>query len=97
MYVVNNEICFVGLKYYALQWNSDTGLMAYPWIIGHVITLQELPKYWSNVKLMLPDINLAMSSTQRSWIDVFALPGKLNIAVTESDLDRKDRKMSTTF
>ena len=31
------------------------------------------------------------------WIDVFASPEKINMAVTESDLDPKVRKMSITF
>ena len=35
---------------------------------------------------------LAVSSSPRPWIDVFALPEKFNIAVTESDLDPKVRK-----
>ena len=40
---------------------------------------------------------LAVSSSSRPWIDVFALPGKFNMAVTESDLEPKVRKMSITF
>ena len=40
---------------------------------------------------------LAVSSSPRPWIDVFALPEKSNIAVTESDLDPMVRKMSITF
>ena len=41
--------------------------------------------------------NLAVSSTSRPWIDVFALPEKFNMAATESDLDPKVRKMTITF
>ena len=40
---------------------------------------------------------LAVSSSLRPWIDVFALPEKLNMAVTESNADPKVRKMSITF
>ena len=42
-------------------------------------------------------LKLAVSSSPRPWIDVFALPEKSNIAVTESDPDPKVRKMSITF
>ena len=41
--------------------------------------------------------SLAVSSSPRPWIDVFALPEKFNMAVTESDLDPKVRKISITF
>ena len=40
---------------------------------------------------------IAVSSSLRLWMDVFALPEKSNMAVTESDLDSKVRKMSITF
>ena len=40
---------------------------------------------------------LAVSSSPRPWMDVYALPEKSNMAVTESDLDSKVRKMSITF
>ena len=40
---------------------------------------------------------LAVLSSPGPWIDVFALPEKINMAVTESDLDPKVRKMSITF
>ena len=40
---------------------------------------------------------LAVSSSPGPWIDVFALPDKFNLAVTESDLDPQVRKMSITF
>ena len=33
----------------------------------------------------------------RPWIGVFVLPEKINMAVTERDLDPKVRKMSITF
>ena len=39
----------------------------------------------------------AVSSSPRPWMDVFALPEKSNMAVTESDPDPKVRKMSITF
>ena len=42
-------------------------------------------------------MNIAVSSSPRPWIDAFALPEKINMAVTESDLDPKVRKMSLTF
>ena len=32
-------------------------------------------------------VSLAVASSPRPWIDVFALPEKINMAVTESDLD----------
>ena len=32
---------------------------------------------------------VAVSSSPRPWIDIFALPEKFNMAVTESDLDPK--------
>ena len=41
--------------------------------------------------------SLAVSSSPWPWIDVFALPEKFIIAVTESGLDPKIRKMSITF
>ena len=40
---------------------------------------------------------LAVSSSPRPWMDVFASPEKSNMAVTESDPDPKVRKMSITF
>ena len=40
---------------------------------------------------------IAVLSSPRPWIDVFALPEKFNIAVTERDLDPKVREMSITF
>ena len=40
---------------------------------------------------------IAMLSSLRPWIDVFALPEKINMAMTESDPDPKVRKMSITF
>ena len=40
---------------------------------------------------------LAVLSSPRLWIDVFALPEKSNMAVTESDPDPKVWKMSITF
>ena len=36
--------------------------------------------------------SLAVSSSPRPWIDVFASPEKFNMAVSESDLDHKVRK-----
>ena len=44
-----------------------------------------------------PTVSLAVSSSQRPWIDVFAVPQKFNMAVTESNLDPKVRKISITF
>ena len=41
--------------------------------------------------------SLAVSSSPRPWMDVFALPEKSNMAVTESDPDTKVRKMSITL
>ena len=38
--------------------------------------------------------HIAVSSSLRPWIDVLALPEKINMAVTESDPDPKVRKMS---
>ena len=38
-----------------------------------------------------------MASSTRLWVDVFALPEKSNMAVTESDPDPKVRKLSITF
>ena len=42
-------------------------------------------------------ILLAVSFSLSPWNDVFALPEKSNMAVTESDPDPKVRKMSITF
>ena len=42
-------------------------------------------------------IEVAVWSSPRPWIDVFALPEKFNMAMIESDLDPKGRKMSITF
>ena len=41
--------------------------------------------------------NVALSSSPRPWMDVFALPEKSNMAGTESDPDPKVRNMSITF
>ena len=41
--------------------------------------------------------SLAVSSSPRPWIGVFALPEKFNMAETESDPDPKIRKMYITF
>ena len=46
---------------------------------------------------MTPLMEVAVSSSPRPWIGVFALPEKSNMAVIESDFDPKDRKMSITF
>ena len=46
---------------------------------------------------MLYGSDIAVSSSPRPWIDVFALPEKFNMALTESDLDPKIQKMSITF
>ena len=46
---------------------------------------------------MLNWTNLAVSFSPRPWIDVFALPEKFNMAVTESNLVPKIRKMSIIF
>ena len=46
---------------------------------------------------MLNWTNLAVPFSPRPWIDVFALPEKFNMAVTESDLDPKVRNMSITI
>ena len=35
------------------------------------------------------DCQVAVSSSPKPWIDVFALPEKINMAMTESDLDPK--------
>ena len=40
---------------------------------------------------------VAVSSSPRPWMDVFALSEKSNMAVTKSDPDPKVRKMSKTF
>ena len=40
--------------------------------------------------------NVAVSSSPRPWIDVLALTGKFNMAVTERDLDPKLQKMFIT-
>ena len=42
-------------------------------------------------------ISVAVSSSTRPWVDVFALPEKSSMAVTESDTDHKVRKMSITL
>ena len=41
--------------------------------------------------------SLSVSSSPRPWIDVFALPEKFNMALTESDLDLKVQEMFITF
>ena len=40
---------------------------------------------------------VAVSPSPKPWIDVFAISEKFNMAVTESGLDPKVRKMSITF
>ena len=44
-----------------------------------------------------PNSIVAASSSPRPWTDAFALPEKFKMAVTESDLDLKVRKMSIMF
>ena len=44
--------------------------------------------------LFLRCITVALTSTPRPWIDVFALPEKSNMAVTESDPDPRSGKCS---
>ena len=39
----------------------------------------------------------AVSSSPRPWMEVFALPEKSNMAVSDCDPDPKVRKMSITF
>ena len=46
---------------------------------------------------LLSQQRVAVSSSPRPWIDVFASPEKPNMAVTESDLDPDVRKMPITF
>ena len=41
--------------------------------------------------------DLAVSSSPRPWIDVFALPQKFNMAVTESDADTKVQRNVPRF
>ena len=55
-----------------------------------------LAQHWDDVSCLLGR-TLALSSSLWPWIDVFALPEKFNMAVTESDTDPKVRKMSITF
>ena len=43
------------------------------------------------------EVLITVSFSPRPWIDVFDLPEKSNMAVTESDPDRMVRKMSITF
>ena len=50
---------------------------------------------WINSWMAL--LLVAVSSSPRPWMDVFALPEKFNMAVTESDPDHKVRKMPITF
>ena len=68
----------------------------------------QFPSSWScNTKLLahttretslpLSSFCLAVSSSPRLWMGVFALPAKSNMAVTKSDPDHKFRKMSITF
>ena len=42
-------------------------------------------------------IPVAVSSSARPWMDIFALSEKSNMAVTERDPDPKVRNMSITF
>ena len=50
-----------------------------------------------NTPLGSDGLMVAVSSSPRPWMDVFALPEKSNMAVTESDPEPKVRKMSITF
>ena len=52
---------------------------------------------WIIVIIYLAETGHALSSSPRPWIDVFALPEKFSMAVTESDLDPKVRKISIFF
>ena len=54
---------------------------------------------WDHVfqKFKASALSLAVSSSPKPWIDVFALPEKSNMAVTESDPDPRVRKMSINF
>ena len=44
-----------------------------------------------------PGEYLAVLSFLKPWINVFTLPEKFSMAVTEKDLDPKVRKMSITY
>ena len=50
---------------------------------------------WQGIYLLIyysHELTVAMSFYPRSWIDVFALLQKINMGVTESDLDPDVRK-----
>ena len=58
----------------------------------------EIVEYFTiSMITMTPTNAVAVSSSPRLWMDVFALPEKSNMAVIESDPDPKVRKMSVTF
>ena len=59
------------------------------WVLIH-------PPLWKVASLIAPT-SLAVSSSPRPWIDVFALHEKSNMAVTESDPDPKVRKNVHNF
>ena len=44
-----------------------------------------------------PDLRVAVTPSLWPWIDVFAIPKKCNMAVTESGLDPMVREMLITF
>ena len=62
------------------KWTSEEGLYA---SFVHVHTKLDRHIGW--------DIS-SRSSSLRPWIDVFALPEKINMGVTESDLDPRSEK-----
>ena len=62
------------------------------WLISFI----QLSQHYAVVLFSLARLMLAVSSSPRPWMHVFALPEKSNMAVTESDPDPKVRKMSIT-
>ena len=86
----NMLITFRATGYYVFYYVFSC-LAPPPRVTSCVYSYSDLPH------ILLRTQVIAVSSPTRSWIDVFALPETINMAVTESDPDPKVRKMSITF
>ena len=78
-----------------MDYSNSLGII-YWHLSSHKIQVVSL-NFSSSLRRKRAQYPVAVSSTARPWIDVFALPEKSNMAVTESDPDPKVRKMSITF
>ena len=87
----NMLITFRATGYYVFCYVFSCLAPPPPRVTSCVYSYSDLPH------ILLRTQIIVVSSPTRPWIDVFALTETINMAVTESDLDPKVRKMSITF